>query len=128
MADLKPFALKDQALWEKYVASNADDPYGNRITEYAADWAFLMEERMAKGEKLNDIADACSHQSNYDGITGFMYGCATQILSDVWVHGEGLRRWHNRKTQIGTEGDEANANGTVLNPAIVTIETGEEEK
>ena len=54
-----------------------------------------------------------------EGITGFMYGCAVGILSQVWVHGEQLRRWQNKDTQIGTEGDEANEKGGVLNPALL---------
>ena len=32
-----------------------------------------------------------------------------------------LRRWHNKATQIGTEGDKANETGGVLNPALLTI-------
>ena len=43
------------------------------------------------------------------------------MLAQCWVHGEALRRWHNRDTQIGTEGDKANESGGVLNPALLTI-------
>lgn len=76
---------------------------------------------MAEGVKLEDTADRSSHTADYDGITGFMYGAAVSVLSGVWKHGEGLRRWHNLKTQIGNEGEKANAKGTVLNPAILDV-------
>jgi len=32
-----------------------------------------------------------------------------------------LRKWHNIKTQIGNEGEKANASGGVLNPALLNI-------
>jgi len=50
-----------------------------------------------------------------------MYGCAVVILSKCWEHGEALRRWHNKDTQIGDEGDRANESGGVLNPALLSI-------
>lgn len=50
-----------------------------------------------------------------------MYGCAVSILSQVWIHGEELRRWHNLDSQIGTEGEKANESGGVLNPAVLNI-------
>jgi hypothetical protein len=54
-----------------------------------------------------------------EGITGFMFGCAVLVLAKCWKYGEALRRWHNRDTQIGTEGDHANETGGVLNPALI---------
>jgi len=47
------------------------------------------------------------------GITGFMYGCAVNLLSQCWKHGEELRKWHNK--EYGHEGD------GVVNPAVFTI-------
>ena len=49
-----------------------------------------------------------------------MYGAAVFVLATCWEHGEELRRWHNVVTQIGTEGEEANKNGGVLNPALLS--------
>jgi hypothetical protein len=112
--------IKDQATWDAGKANNTD-PYGGRIYSYAEDWANLMETRMAKGDKLADIASETSHEADTDGITGFMYGAAVSVLSHVWEHGEELRRWHNLDTQIGTEGEEANKNGGTLNPALLNI-------
>lgn len=112
--------LRDPAGWKAACEKNKD-PYGNGVMTYSERWARLMEARMSKGEKLADIADECSHLADSEGITGFMYGCAVSTLAAVWVHGEELRQWHNLKTQIGKEGEKANASGGVLNPALLNI-------
>jgi len=122
MSELKSFAIKDPDGWAKAVANNRD-PYGGRVISYAADWAHLMEARMATGAKLEDIAESTSREADYDGITGFMYGAAVSVLSHAWEHGDTLRRWHNLKTQIGNEGERANESGGTLNPALLNIGT-----
>ena len=98
-----------------------NDPYGAAAFRYAERWAELMETKMANGEKLSDIAEATSHEADDEGITGFMYGCAVVVLAKCWENGEELRRWHNIHTQIGNEGERANATGKVLNPALLNI-------
>jgi hypothetical protein len=83
-----------------------------------------MEARMTArpDESFADMAKETSHEADDEGITGFMYGCAVSILVGCWIHGEKLRRWHNKDTQLGNEGDEANEKpGAVLNPALLTI-------
>jgi hypothetical protein len=113
--------LKNKQLWEKSLANN-QDPYGLAAHTFAERWANLMEEKMSQGAKLADIAKETSHAADTEGITGFMYGCAVGILSQVWDNGEELRRWHNLDTQIGAEGEKANESGGVLNPAILNIQ------
>lgn len=108
--------------YAKYKALNSTDPYSARCVSYGEEWADLMETLMAQGKPLPEIAKAASHQADTDGVTGFMYGAAVSGLSAFWEHGEELRRWHNRDTQIGTEGDRANETGAILNPAIMTID------
>lgn len=115
-----PFTLKDAPEWEKAVSANTD-PYGACAIRYAARWANLMEAGIASGARLEDVAKSASSEANKEGITGFMYGCAVSILSQVWVHGDELRRWHNLDTQIGNEGEKANESGGVLNPALLSI-------
>lgn len=112
--------LADEAGWQTFEAVNRDG-YGGAVVTYSERWARLMQVEMANGKKLEDVADAASHEADLEGITGFMYGCAVYILSKVWIHGETLRRWHNLKTQIGNEGEKANENGGTLNPAILCI-------
>ena len=104
--------LKNKEGWEKFATIN-NDPYGSGVVRYAERWANMMEQEMESGKSLIDIADATSHKADTEGITGYMYGCAVSILSQVWEHGEELRKWHNK--EYGYEG-----NGTV-NPAIITI-------
>lgn len=113
---LTEFAVKADMV-EKLNAALAKntDPYGRRCFTYAADWAALMEEQMAKGKKLEEVAETTSHKADTDGITGFMYGMAVSILRDVWEHGAALNDWHNGKYNV-----EPGTKGTV-NPAIVTI-------
>ena len=107
--------LKDEAFWQNQVEIN-DDPYGTATVKYAERWADLMETRMGGDELvLPSIAKQASHDADTEGITGFMYGCAVSLLASAWEHGEALRRWHNLATQIGREGERANAKpGRVL--------------
>jgi hypothetical protein len=117
---LVPFAVRDEAAWQRWVDANTD-PYGACILRYAARWANRMEAELAAGHRLEDIADATSSTADVEGITGFMYGAAVSVLASCWEHGEALRRWHNLKTQIRHEGEAANDSGGVLNPALLSI-------
>lgn len=103
--------------YAKYKVLNVD-PYSKCTVDYAEAWADAMEARIAEGAKLEDIADATSHEVDSRpgfGITGFMYGCAVQSLAHFWVHGDALRVWHN--AQYGVKSDP----GTV-NPAVFSID------
>jgi len=113
--------LKNPEGWTKSVEANKDSDYGNGVSTYAERWADLMEARLAQGESVAGCAEETSHDADTEGITGFMYGCTVSILSQVWEHGEELRLWHNLDTQLGTEGEAANAKGSVLNPALLCI-------
>ena len=103
--------------------------YGACVIFFAQVWAEEMEERMATGASLADIASASSHYADNImgrwGVTGFQYGAVISVLSQVWEHGEELRQWHNLDTQMGTEGEEANEDGTVLNPALIVMKPRE---
>jgi len=112
--------LKDESGWLAACKANTD-PYGGAVIVYAEQWARLMEVRISKGEQLQSIAEECSHLADTDGLTGFMYGCAVSILSSVWIHGKELRKWHNIANQISNEGEKANDNGGILNPAIISL-------
>lgn len=112
--------LRDADGWKKACDANRDG-YGGAVMTYAERWARMMEARMAKGERIADIAEECSHLADDEGITGFMYGAAVSTLAAVWVHGEALRLWHNLKYQLRDEGNRANDNGGVLNPACLSL-------
>ncbi len=114
--------LKDAEGWKKANDANPPSaPYGHGVMTYAEDWANFMERDMAAGKTLEECAEGTSREADTDGITGFMYGAAVSTLAAVWEHGDALRRWHNLKTQIGTEGERANESGGTLNPALLNI-------
>lgn len=103
-----------QKEWENYKAINSKSDYNKGVIDYTILWAQYMEYLMAKhGKKISDVWDMSSHLADIDGITGFMYGCAVNILSSVWKYGEELRAEHNSK--YGYKGD------GVVNPAVLTI-------
>jgi len=108
--------------YKLYRNINSKDPYSFGTVKYAETWANLMEIELESGRKLGDIADRTSHKADTEGITGAMYGFAVGILSEFWVYGEQLRKWHNIKTQFHGEGKEANKSGGVLNPAFLNIQ------
>lgn len=114
------FTIIDQDKWSAGVEKNADE-YGAGIYRYAEKWARVMESRIARGETVEACATDASRIADDEGITGFMYGCAVSILAQCWLHGEALRKWHNRDVQVGAEGDRANESGGVLNPALLVV-------
>lgn len=107
--------------WQKALEANPD-PYGRAVLVFAEQWANAMEREIAAGKRLEDVAASCEREASEaaGGITGFMYGAAVSTLAQVWAHGEALRRWHNGK-YAGRGGEQANANGGTINPAILTI-------
>lgn len=117
-----PAMDRDEAKWKQGIDAQKGEGYGLACYTYAEYWARLMQKQMDEGYKLEAIADECSHKADIPvGITGFMYGCAVSILAQCWKHGDTLRRWHNKETQLGDEGDKANESGGVLNPALLSI-------
>lgn len=114
----KSMTLSNGDEWRAACEKNTD-PYGACVMRYAEIWARIMEAKIAGGAALEDIAEEASRTADTEGITGFMYGCAVAMLARVWIHGEALRRWHNKAAQLGSEGDKANECGGVLNPALL---------
>lgn len=126
LSNANPLALRDETMWQSWVDANSDG-YGAAIMRYAEKWGRLMQvgmstaANMAPTDWIAANADECSHVADDEGLTGFMYGAAVSMLSQAWVYGEELRRWHNLKTQIKDEGERANESGGVLNPAMMTV-------
>lgn len=106
----------------KHREINSKDEYSRGCVEYSERWAALMEVAVSDGEAIEDCAKRTSLEADTEGITGFMYWAAVSILSQAWVFGEELRLWHNLEVQIKNEGEKANEEGGVLNPAILVIE------
>ena len=112
--------LTDKPGWDLTVKNN-QDPYGKATVDFARTWAELMETEIAKGHSVAEIAKDASLNADTEGISGFMYGYAVSILSQVWEYGEELRVWHNLDVQLGNEGERANIERNVLNPALLMI-------
>ncbi len=94
------------------------DPYSRACFTYAERWAELLEKEIEESDKdikevMKQYANKYSHDADVEGITGFMYGVAVQILSLCWEYGEELRKWHNKEYDYEGEG--------VVNPAILTV-------
>lgn len=94
------------------------DGYGRACFTYAERWAELLESLIVKLPQspqmiIIENAERTSDEADTEGITGFMYGCAVNILSQCWEYGEYLRKWHNKEYGYDGEG--------VVNPAIMTI-------
>ena len=103
----------DKEGWEKSVAANPRG-YGYAVISFAQRWAELMEHEIeVNGQELQAVAQRTSFEANTEGITGFMYGAAVSILSQVWIYGEALRKWHNKDYNYDGEG--------TVNPAIITL-------
>ncbi len=111
--------IKDQKVYDNWKSNNQDG-YGACIFRYAEKWATMMECAIQRGEKIKDVAKKLSHDADTEGITGYMYGAAVNILSQCWEHGEELRKWHNGEYDYEGNG--------VVNPAVLTINVkGDEE-
>jgi hypothetical protein len=103
-------------IWEDFVEANSKN--GLDMIRYAKYWAKSMQYIMAKheGVKIAQIADETSRIPNINIVSGFQFGCAMNILFQVWKYGEELREWHYKK--YGYEGDD------VVNPDMLTDNVG----
>lgn len=99
--------------YAEYVRINSDGGYSQAVIEYSEAWARLMQIETAKGREVKDVAEETQTELGFFGITGFQYGCAVRGLSQFWVFGEELRKWHNK--EYGHEGK------GVVNPAMLSV-------
>jgi hypothetical protein len=67
------------------------DGYGNAVFVYAENWAKMMQKQLDNGKQISEVHEKCSHDSDIEGITGFQFGYAKQILAQFWVHGTELK-------------------------------------
>jgi hypothetical protein len=101
---------------------NESDRYSARVFSYAEEWAVAMQRALRQGKTIPEVADELGDYVNYDGVTGFMHGCAAKVIAAFWKHGEEFRRWYNIRYQFSDEGEKANKKRrTILNPGILRI-------
>ena len=110
--------LKDQEKWNKYVEANKDS-YGGACVVVARRVMEILDD--GQPFDCNEVICRADDEMNVGGITGFMAGAVASMVSQCHKRGEEFRRQWNKDTQIGTEGDRANEEGGVLNPALLNI-------
>lgn len=104
----------DEEKWKVWKNNNPDG-YGMGVLSFAKRWAQLMEDEIDNNSSsIDKIAQSASSKADIEGITGFMYGAAVNILSNCWKYGEQLRKWHNNNYGVESE-------TSTVNPAMVTI-------
>lgn len=101
-------------------AQNNMDFYGAGIIRYLETWASMMEKEIADGVPVAQAAQSTQYKADKQGITGYMYGCAVNILSGFWEYGEELQQWHNQQYEY--------TGGEVVNPAVLTLDEADEEQ
>ena len=107
---------KEKVYKDWYDINN--DEYSRACFTYAERWANMLENLIESSDEdamtvIVNNADRLSHEADIEGITGFMYGCAVNILAQCWKYGEELRKWHNKEYNYNGDG--------VVNPAVLTI-------
>jgi hypothetical protein len=112
--------LVNQALWDDYQSINTD-PVGAGIMNYAQRWAELMEQEMAKGKSLPEVAMDTSLEADTDNMSGMTFFLAVRTLVDCWAHGEELRQWHNARVAGGKHPSLADRPGMLINPSIINF-------
>ena len=115
------FTIKQgkEAEYQALKEENASDFYAAGIFQFAERWGGMMEQELGDGFTVAEAAVKTEHQADTEGITGYMYDCAVNVLSDFWEHGEELWQWHNLKYDF--EGSD------VINPAVLKIQDAEDD-
>ncbi|OGF59500.1 hypothetical protein A3I28_00310 [Candidatus Giovannonibacteria bacterium RIFCSPLOWO2_02_FULL_43_37] len=89
---VQPFSVADSEGWKVLMQKNSDGGWP-MINSYVSRWANLMEQRMALGERLENIAEITSQEADDDKVLNMIYTQAVYILSRVWKYKEEFRRW-----------------------------------
>lgn len=108
-SSVPPFRIRDGM--EKNYLELRKEKGSDGIVLYAERWSQMMEQEIKDGASVAEAAERTNHPADTDGITGFMYGQAVNLLCHYWEHGEELRQWHNQKYHYSGEG--------IVNPAIL---------
>lgn len=119
--------IKDVSVdeWNKCIKNNKD-PYGKACVDIAREVMRMLDEDpkyqhpLVKKDTWQIICDA-DKSIDAGGITGFMAGCVANIVSNAHSRGEEFRIQWNLDNSIRDEGQKANVEGGVINPAILVI-------
>ena len=105
--------------WEGCVENNKD-PYGKACVDVARRVMELLDEQ--EEFDTHAIIVQADKDVGAGGITGFMAGAVASMVSQCHSRGDEFRRAWNTDTAIGDEGEKANEEGGVINPALLVID------
>lgn len=111
----------NQEDWDKWVKNN-DDPYGGCCVNVAREVMRMLDEINNDNWDAHQLICDADNNIKAGGITGFMAGAAAQMISHCHSKGEIFKKKWNKSH--GVEDEDAKG---VVNPAIVTIETKDED-
>lgn len=77
----------------KLSLKNNQDPYGSAVMHYAERWAKLMQVEMRTrglNELTGAVVKATKYKADNEGMSGFSWGCARNLLIECWKYGAKL--------------------------------------
>jgi hypothetical protein len=109
-------------IWNECVTKN-DDPYGKACVDVAREVMRMLDEEDGYRENIDCHTLICRADKKIEagGITGFMAGAVAHMIAACHSRGDEFRVAFNKDHGVSEE----KAKGGVVNPAVVTIETGE---
>ncbi len=109
----------DKKNWNKAVEVNKD-PYGKACVDVARRVMEILDEN----EDFNAHQIICQADDDIKagGITGFMAGCVSSMVSQCHSRGSEFREKWNESVSP-EQAKDANQKNAVLNPAVLTIST-----
>lgn len=110
--------ISNEENWNKWVDNNKD-PYGGCCVMVAKRVMEILDE--VDEFDTHEIICQADNETKAGGITGFMAGAVATIVSTCHSRGDEFRRKWNSQCQIKDEGEKANEEGGILNPAILTV-------
>jgi hypothetical protein len=109
--------LKDPEGWQKAQDAN-QDPYGGACIEVARNIMAKLDD--AEFEITDVVQIICDEEG---GLTMFQAGAVSSMIAAFHERGDEWRRAWNLANQIQDEGEKANEKGTILNPAVMNVDS-----
>ena len=77
------------------------DSFARDLEKYVECWANLMEERMTRGEKIENIFESTGREAEALAWKGefhpYTFQCAAVLMRDSWLYGPEFRAAYNKK-------------------------------
>lgn len=120
-----PIRTEAQGVWRNYEKANTDD-YGKACVDVARRVMEILDEEEEDFD-VHQIICRADDEVDAEDITGFMAGYVASMVASCHSRGKEFRHKWNLANQIQDEGKEANEKGTVLNPALISVQKKGEE-